>query len=965
MRNARAKDIFRTISHSKKRFLSIVVICILGVTMFSGLSAACSDLRKSADAFFDASDLHDLRVVSTMGLTDRDLEALEEAEGISSAVGVYGTAVTIDTDRDGTLSGTVMTIPEDGTDALTPEEGVMPGKAGEAAVTDLFLKESGLSVGDTFRVGEDQSAGNGQDVGDDSILATQTFTITAKVLDPTSVNNPNGSVSYRDAGSGSYSIYVTQDSIRKDGDTAYLCALLHTENTKELLCYSDAYEDAVRTCRDRIEEQVMPIREKARTEEIRQKAQDELDQNKEEAEDALASAKEKLDNAGAELDRAKKQLDENEETIDQNQKELDRQAGQFRYVKAYLSDAEREEIQKQLDDGQRELEEGRQKLAEARSEWEEGVAQYEENLQKYEEEKEKADTDLLDAQEDISDMDGAVWYVQTRNSMSGYANIGSDADSIQAIANVFPVVFFVVAVLMSLTTVTRMVEEERGLIGTYKALGFRDSEIQLKYSVYSLLAGIAGSVIGTVLAFAALPSFIFTIFRTMYLLPEYTLFFDYKMGVLGPAVFILGVLFATRAACRGQLRQTPAALMRPAAPRPGMRTLLERMPFIWNRLSFLGKVTARNIFRYKKRMFMTICGVVGCMALLLFGFGIRDSVHDLKDRQYGQTIRYDFLAAAQAEDDDLLLTYAQDPRIADFIRCGITSGTVSAEGSEDELSLTLVVFPDYSYASGTDADIGKYLTMRDADGSARTLGNDAVFVTRNAGNVLGFSDGDTVHLQLQDLSSADLENVTLIDNYLGNYIYMRSSTYEKYFGDPETNGILAVLSDDVKDPVSFCEEFGKKEGVVSCIGTKKLADSYSTAFGLINVVVYIIILMSAALAFTVLFTLHTTNISERERELATIKVLGFYDPEVHQYVNRESLLLTGIGILAGIPLGYAFAQTLTSILNLPSIYLAVSLHRISYAIAAGLSFGFALVVDLITNRVLDAIDPVTALKSVE
>lgn len=956
--------------------------------MFSGLTAACRDLVRSADIFFDSSYLHDIRILSSMGLTEEDLQALRKASGVLSVTGVYGITGTAKAPGSTSFDVTLQTIPSDGTDKLTVQEGALPEKRGEAAVSSRFLKESGLKVGDTFTVSEDTqdpvvTIDLSEDDGDnesgkdqaDPVLNTHTFLITAQALDPTSVNNPDGSVSYRDAGAGSYTVYIAQDNIALSEDTVYMAALLHIKGAEDLLCYSDKYEQLIRSVKNTIEETIAPAQEKARLADVKKSADEEIQSARVDADNKLSEAENKLQEASDNLENARKELEENEKTLYDRQRELNRQKGRLRYSRAYLSQEQAASFENELAQGQASLDEAKEELERASADLEEGEKTLSQNRQDYYEARDRIHEALENAQAQIQDLSVPAWYVQDRGAMSGYANIGSDADSIQAIADVFPVVFFVVAILISLTTVTRMVEEERELIGTYKALGFRDSEILLKYLLYSVMAGVAGSVIGTVLAFVALPSFIFTIFQTMYLLPSYELFFDPVMGILGPCVFTLGIATATAFACHGELKHTAASLMRPKAPRPGARIFLERMPALWNRMSFLSKVTARNMFRYKGRMLMTIFGVAGCMALLLFGFGIRDSVHDLMPRQYEKTCYYDLLAVSDKDDNDKLLSYASDPAISSCVNCEMMTAAVSLKTESEadtQISLTLLVFPDYDELPSDQSGLRQYMSLRDVSGKDILFGNDDVLVTMNAGNVLGFTDGDTVSLRPDGFAERDIKPVRLVQNYLGNYVYMRKSAFEKYFGGEEKyspNAILAVLDEEkigsASDKIRFCEAFGKQDGVLSYVSTQKLADSFSTAFGLINVVVYIIILMSAALAFVVLFTLQNTNISERVRELATIKVLGFYDREVHQYVGREALFLTAIGIIMGIPLGYAFAQTLTSILNLPSIYLAVSLHPASYVISAGLSMIFALIVNGMTARTLNHIDPVTALKSVE
>lgn len=651
------------------------------------------------------------------------------------------------------------------------------------------------------------------------------------------------------------------------------------------------------------------------------------------------------------------QIEDSEGQLYYGKSQVDNGRGELSYNEAQLADGaaelekQEQEVKKQLADGRRELADGRQELLDGQKELADKKAEYEEK-------KAEAEEKLADAEKEIKDIDMTQWYVQDRTSLSGYANVKSDASSIEAIGTVFPILFFVVAILISLTTITRMVEEDRGLIGTYKALGFTDREVRRKYLLYALSASLMGGILGNVCGFVVLPGIIFVIFDSMYLLPAYQMQFDLLHAAAGALLFIGGIVGATAIACKAELLQAPAVLMRPKAPRSGSRVFLERIGPIWNRFSFLNKVTARNLFRYKKRLFMTIAGIMGCMALLLFGFAIKDSVSELMPRQYEQVYRYDLMAVALAEDNEQLLSYvSEDDDVSEYVNAYISSVKVkNTAGGEEKVQM--IVAPD-------GASLAPYIQLTDLDGQEVTLADGEVFVTQNAADVVGFREGDSVYIQDTNLMQAETVVHKLVKNYLGNNVYMTQATYENLFGTYEPNGVLLNFLERCEDEAAYADALGKKDGVLSSVSTKALKQEFSSAFVLINMVVYIVIIMAACLAFVVLFTLSSTNISERNRELATIKVLGFFDREVHLYVHKETLILTSIGILLGIPLGYAFAQSLTYVLKMPSMYLAVSLYGTSYAAAAALSFGFALLVNFITNHTLDVIDPVEALKSIE
>lgn len=942
---AYTKDIFRNISHSKKRFLAIALITLLGVMMFSGLQASCNDLEKSADAFFDAQHLHDIQIQSTLGLTDDDITALLQDKDVAAAAGIRSVSADIkssDSKTETLLSdAAVTTLNDAGIDAPYLLKGSLPSAADEALLTEKTAKNNGLSIGDSFTVSATEDTDSSS--SSPALLVTK-FKVCGIVTDPTDVDNPFGQFSYRSSQSSSDKVFVKPNAV---SGSIYTSVVIELKDAKSYNCYSDDYADYVNDVQTRIENKIRPSAEERRTEEVRADAQKTLDDEISASEDAL-----------------KKQTEEAEKSLSA--------AGSQAVPKEQLQ-AQKAQLEQKLKAAQ-----------------------------------DKIDEEKAAQQKKIDKMEGASWYVMNRTALSGWSNIQSDADSIASIGVVFPVVFFAIAILISLTTVARMIDEDRGLLGTYKSLGFTNQEIQRKYLLYVGMAGLAGSIGGTILAFIAFPSFLFTVFRMMYLLPSYSLSVMPLRAVLGPVLFMGGILLTTVYSCNKELRQSAAALMRPKSPKPGSRVFLEHIRPVWRRMSFLRKVTARNLFRYKSRMLMTVLGIGGCMALLLFGFALRDSVTELSPGQYNHILRYGLMAVSDENGDtakDTLDDAMDSDLISRYTNAAITSAKLQT--SDGEVSVSLVVFPDETDASDyvnfykIDAsDTGSIVSTESEAGStassdstttsaesetnsadstissassgsdtadAETLKTGDIYVTQNAATLLKFSAGDKVSCRLPDLSEADLPVSAVVRNYIGNYIYMNESTYRSYFGDPSWNAVLASFKDDVsaKEQKDFGAALKKMSGISTVMVTSELMAESADTFRLMNVVVAIIILMSAALAFVVLFTLQTTNISERERELATIKVLGFYDREVHQYINRETWFLTILGVLVGLPLGRLFAQTISVILKLPSISLEVYIFPVSYLYAAALTLLFALLVQLITNHTLNRIDPATALKSVE
>ena len=1150
------KDIFRTIKLEKKRFFSILLITFLGVTMFAGLSAGCRDLRASADRFYDEQKLYDIKVQSTFGLTDEDVEALSQVKEVAEAHGTYSETVLVQAD-DLQQKADVKLLDENGLSQPRLLDGTMPSKASEIAVSQNYCADTGKTIGDTVTL----SPQNSEDADTTSALKQKNYTITAVMLDATDLIADKGAASFRSSQSSKYFFYVTQEALDND---VYSAVELRVNGAEALSCFSEEYTDLVSDIKKRIEKEIKSDREQARYDSIIADAVSELHDAKDEAAEKFADAdaqiadakteladgrteicsgwqqlqsgKQQISAAKEELSGHTDQLTQASDTLKQQKQEtlqklsdaetkltegrtqaesgkeqiqaqissmqaqsgdawpqsaweayeasvtsgnpdadaraqvteqlqasidavcaqlngqlelldpsaedyetqkatLEAQIAQIQQIPSGLSqllpqyetvsatlveldtqaaslkeqkqqalaqfdsaetqlqaqsqqlDAAKEQLQQQeqklqtsettltaglkelqtqeqnattqFASADQELQKTKDKLTQAEQELEDGSKELEEQIQKLEEERAKADDKFAEAQADIDAIDRTKWYVQDRSSVGSYTTIQSDADSIETIGNVFPILFLSVAILISLTTITRLVEEERGQIGIYKALGFSDRKVYGKYLIYTLSACICGGLLGDIGGFILLPKFLFMVFDTMYKIPSYTYLFHAGYGISGILLFVAGGLFAAVCACHSELKQCPAALMRPKAPKAGSRVFLEKIPFLWKRLSFLNKVTFRNLFRYKKRLFMTVSGILGCTALLVVGMAIKNSVTDLMPKQYEHISRYDLMAVTIADDfDNFTNQISSDDQIQDYLSLQTDSIQVVNDSSEE--TIPFYIIPD-------DAPIEDYIRLEALDGSERELSDADILITQNLSEVMDFSVGDDLHIQNSNLEECDFPISGIVRNYLGNAIYIRQSRYEALIGSGSyaANSILAHLSDSCTDPVAYADQLSRESDVVSCNSVQAMRDEFSKSFGLINCVVVLVTALAAGLAFVVLFTLATTNISERERELATIKVLGFFDKEVHSYVNKETLILTVIGILLGLPVGRFFSGLLTSVLKMPSIYFAVSVHPSTYLFAGGMTFLFALAVDLITNRLLDHINMVDALKSVE
>ena len=623
--------------------------------------------------------------------------------------------------------------------------------------------------------------------------------------------------------------------------------------------------------------------------------------------------------------------------------------------------------------------------------------------------------------------------MQDRQSLGGFSALKSDLDSIQSLGNAFPIVFLVVAVMMSLTSMARMVEEDRSLIGTYVGLGYGRLAVASRYLLFALLACLIGGGLGLLVGFLGIPAFLLVVLEGMYVMPGVRLEYDWLYGSLGIALFVVGVLAATIYACVQEMRMTPAALMRPKAPRAGSRILLERIKPVWNRMGFLSKVTARNIFRFKSRLIMTVGGVAGCTALIVCGLAINDTVADLGIKQYRDVYQYDLMVVSGDSDaDEMRAKVASDGRTTSTMNVRIESGDMAvgksdsgsgdSSGSVGSESIQLVAVPEKRLS-----DLGKMVTLQPVHsgilgtssiggkGSLK-LDDDGVIVAQSAASSLGIATGSKVRLTNGDGVQATAKVSAVNRNLIGSDVYISETYYAKLFGksfvsnvsvsgesdkqgtenasqlsiSPESdkqagktgvqmsvsaesdvqstksltwNAMYAKLSGSDQSQTDYAQSLEKDSSVVKAVSSAHMADSFK--FDLMGAVVALIVALAGGLALVVLFTLANTNVSERVREMATLKVLGFFDREVHHYVNREMMILTVMGVVLGLPLGRFVGGLLTMALNMPSLYFEVEVKPLSYVIAVVATMMFALLVQLFVNPVLDRIDPISSLKSVE
>lgn len=546
-------------------------------------------------------------------------------------------------------------------------------------------------------------------------------------------------------------------------------------------------------------------------------------------------------------------------------------------------------------------------------------------------------------------LEGQTWYVLDINSNTGFYQYKQDTERIDNVAKVFPLVFFIVAVLICLTTMTRMVEEERSQIGTLKSLGYKDSAIMFKYVLYASLATIIGGMIGVLIGYRLLPDIVFEMYKNMYRIGDIKLSYYSSLTFQGMMIALLCTLGATIYTCRKTLKESPANLLRPVAPAPGKRVLLEKIPCIWNRLSFSYKVTVRNVFRYKKRFLMTIIGIAGCTGLILAGFGLKDCIVKMVPHQYEEIFNYQVkVTLDENKTKDTINKIKENKKVKDLLQ--IQEESITLDNKDTNQSITLIVPKD-----GVDG----FIKLQDRKSKEKYQLKDGVIVTEKLANLLDLEEGDTLKFTGTDTYTEKVSNIT--ENYLFHYIYLPK---EKYKGTYNTV-LLKTKNMTEKQEKNFANELKEIPGVSNITFTSSTRHVFDDTMDSFAYVSLILIISAGALAFVVLYNLSSINISERRRELATIKVLGFYDKEVYQYINRENTILTVIGILLGLGVGNILTMYIIKTCELDMLMFDPTIAPLSYLYAILITAAFAILVNIILYFSLKKIDMIESLKSVE
>lgn len=1073
MMKAITKNTLREIKGSKSRFLSIFLICVIGVGFFSGVRATCSDMKTTADGYYDRQNLFDLRAVSTFGLTDGDKAAIEEAlpDDCSVYTSKYADLAVYLGDKE-YLTRVFSALPE-GINTPVIYEGRDIENAGECLISCNTMRE-GITLGDKIKLADLSNA-------EEFPLKYKEYTVVGRYNSPMYVSiSQRGSTTIGDGSLDAFMI-VPEEDFTQD---VYTEIYVKSETLRGMASYSDEYEKYRETLSEKLEK-LGEKRSEIRYDEVLGEAESEIADGEKKLEEAKTDGRKKLDEAKKELENAKseiesgekelaeaketlddgavqiadaekklaealaelndgksqlaegkKTLDENKAKLDEAQAQLDEKKSEIESAKAQLeatklyleqtgglsdealaqisarekalneaeaqitaaqselsanfekynsalaeynenaqkiADGERDynsgaaefyEKKLEYEQGKRDYEDGLKKIADAKQQYADGLAEYEKGEREYGEEIAKAEKELADAREKIADAGEAKWYIFTRDDNAGYTEYGSNAERVDRIAVIFPVFFLLVAGLVCLTTMSRMVEEQRTQIGTMKALGYGNGAVMRHYMVYAVSGAVIGGTLGAFGGCVLFPLVIMYAYSMMYTISDFRFLFEpgnmlFSIGSMTAAI-ALTVFFS----CRKALRETPASLMRPKAPKAGKRVLLEKITFLWNRMSFFAKVSGRNLFRYKRRMFMTVVGIAGCTALSLTGFGLKDSISDIVDLQYLEINKYSGFvaydsAAAPSEVEEIYSALEEYNPETEYTRAFVKQYETRFGDKSVQCYLTAV----------EDADkINDFIELHDRKTREKLSIADGAVITEKAAKLLGAKKGDELTVQIKDGVYGKVKIAGITEHYTSHYLYLSESAYKELFGAlPEYNIIYFNngISSEGADADEFSEHMLKTDKVLTVTINAASMSKIHDVLSIMDLVTVVLIVSAGALALVVLYNLTSVNITERIREIATLKVLGFYDLEVSTYVFRENIILSLIGAAAGLGLGTALCMFVIETAEIDEVMFGRTIHPLSYLWAFLVTVAFSLLVNVLMSGVLKKISMVESLKSVE
>lgn len=1067
MKKALFKDSIKEIKNTYKRFISILLMAFLGVGFFAGMRATSPDMVDTIHNFYNENQVYDIQILSTLGLTDDDIEAIAKIDNVEKIVATYEVDGKVEIENKENITK-VMCIEDLNKPILL--QGKLPENQNECVVEEKFLQYNNKEIGDIIEIEiENTKNDEGKEI---EYLKEKQLKIVGSVKSPLYISRDRGT-SQLGSGKIDYYVYIMKDNIK--ANEIYTSLYIKVKDAEKYTTSSDRYENYIEEVKDNIEG-IKEERQRARYDKLVtvantkvQEAEDKLNMEKQSAEEKIEEAEQEIENGKKEIDKAENEISNSQKkaetefanaynqikiaksTIAKNEAELQTKEqeankqleelelqkqdlqmkldtvsstvtqleAQYNEIKnsSIIPEEQKQALENQIKDlqqseqtikagitqintgiekGRQEIENGKtqiknaktklaiqeneyntkkessyaqiekakSEIQKAKNELATGEEELEINKKEFAEKIAEAEDKLIDAKQKIEDIENPKWYILDRYANLGYNSFIQDTVSIENIAKVFPIVFFIVATLISLTSMTRMVEEQRTQIGTLKALGYNKVQIASKYIIYASLACIIGGIMGMSIGFILLPKIIWLMYQMLYQMTDIQIRFNLEIGGLGLLLISGCIIGATIYAVLKELVHTPATLMRPKAPKMGKRVLLEKIPFIWKRLSFTKKVTVRNIFRYKKRVLMTIIGILGCTSLILVGFGVRDSIKCIMPNQFEKVFNYHMQinlkdGLDQIQKQEYISNLQEKEQIEDILETYMTSATIINKDNEE--SVQIIVPKDKN-------DLGGIINLEDFETRQKAeLKDNEICLTDKVAELLGVKQGDIVTLKDNNENEIQLRISNIVENYISHYVYMSKVTYENSYKETYDTNVIFTKNIDLteEEEERLATEMINQNEVATVNRTSTTMTTLDDTMKSLNYVVIILIVSAGLLAFVVLYNLSNVNISERIRELATIKVLGFYDKEVYSYVARETIILTLIGIALGLIGGYFLNYFIIGTCEINMLRFAKIINPISYLYAISITIGFTIIVNIVTYFALKKINMIESLKSVE
>lgn len=1070
----------REIKRSFKRFLSLLVMSMLGVGVFVGIKMAAPDMIKSLDSYYDDSNFYDIKIVSTLGLTNEDIDELSNISGIKNVYGSYSKDVLIKIN--GAESVIKVIALTDDVNKVKIIKGRYPKSKDEIVVEDKLLENENLKLGDKITLLDDES------------FKEKKLTIVGTVKSPLYITNSSSTLNRGNTNLGigkiNYYTYVNSDNFNLDYYTEIYVTASKAKGEKT---NSNEYKNLVKKVKNNINN-IKKDREKSRYDKIYNVLNDEINKNEIDGQAKLNSAKVLLNKTNQLLISGKRTLDKSKKELDTSLIKLNDTKTKLDLVKSML-----EENRIKLDNAKLEIESGKNKINEQLKEYNltlddikkikddisnkdmskdviielvpvdipnydeivdiinkiyesnigdiikdyindkakideiinlipsdilnydqivefinnivqlydsiekineaeqeyntginsynlalleynngyktytnyyneyqnglalynNGLSEYNNNLnlyntklKEYYDSKNMFELKLIEAKKKLNEIPKCSWYVYERLDDSGYSNFIEDGNSVSNLSKVFPSIFFVVAILISLISMSRMVEDDRINIGTLKSLGFNNRHIRKKYLLYSGIATILGGIIGSLLGFFLLPRYVWNIYKMLFDVPVFKYDFNISNVIIGITIAVLCICGTTLVTIQKVVKEKPSDLMRPKAPQSGKRVILEKIPFIWEKINFSNKITIRNLFRYKKRVFMTVGGIMGCTAIMLAGFGIRDSIVNIPNKQYKEVFHFDemvYLTGNNVNTDDIF----NDRHI------------VNRLDTKMDVSMTSQDYGINLFVLENESDINNILNLRDLKtGKALKFVDDKVIISDKLADLENKKIGDKIKITSLDNKEYEFIISAICENYVGHYVFMNKYTYEKNIDRYNVN-ISYLNIDNLVNEEKISKKIMSNENVISIISVASTIDTINDMLNSLNSVVLILIFLSGALSLVVLYNLSYINISERKREIATLKVLGFTDKEVDNYITKETIILTLIGIILGLVFGIFLTNIIINTVEIEMVRFLHNIKIISFIITSIIVMLFTLIVNKVIHYTLKKIDMIESLKSVE